>query len=106
MKMDTKTLLFILAAVVVAGAAYWYFFTGTGGNALPLSTTAAGGNQAQIQFDTLVSELNPVSFTPTIFTDPRFNALVDLATPITPESSGRIDPFAPLSAPAPTPKGQ
>ena len=96
MKLDTKTILLILAAVVVAGGAYWYFFTGTGGDALPLTALPTGGNQVQVQFDTLVGELTPISFTSTIFSDPRFASLVDLATPITPEGAGRIDPFAPI----------
>ncbi|MBI3572025.1 hypothetical protein HY091_00605 [Candidatus Kaiserbacteria bacterium] len=98
MKLNTKNLLYILAAVVVAAGLYWYFFTGSGGNAPPLSASAPAQNEAQAQFDTLVGELNPISFNPVIFSDPRFAALVDLATPIAPEATGRIDPFAPLGA--------
>ncbi len=90
----------ILTVLVVAGAAYWYFFTGTG-NDQPLTATAASSNQAQMQFQSLVSILQPITFSTTIFDDSRFAALVDLTTPIEPETSGRLDPFAPVSSAAP-----
>jgi len=96
MKFNSTTLLLALAALVVAGIAYWYFFTGTG-NEPPLVATEASTNQVQRQFETLVGELRPISFNTDIFSDARFNVLVDLTTPITPESAGRLDPLAPLS---------
>lgn len=84
----------ILTAVtlVIAAGAYWYFFTGTE-NQAPLSAISL---ENQTQFQTLVSELQPISFSTTIFSDPRFMALVDLATPIESETAGRVDPFAPV----------
>ena len=96
MKIDSNTTLIIIATLIVAAGAYWYFFTGTG-NQPPLTATTAVENQAQSQFQTLVSELQPISFDTKIFSDPRFMALVDLATPIAPESAGRLDPFASIS---------
>jgi hypothetical protein len=95
MKPNSNTILLIISTLLVAGAAYWYFFTGTG-NQAPL-TTGIAENQAQVQFKMLVSELQPISFDTSIFTDPRFAALVDLATPVLPETSGRLDPFAVIS---------
>jgi len=92
MKLDTNTILIIVATLVVAAGAYWYFFTGTG-NEPPLSV-AAPESATQVRFKLLVSELKPISFITTIFSDARFASLVDLKTPITPESSGRLDPFA------------
>lgn len=92
MKIDSNTTLLIVATLIVAAGAYWYFFTGTG-NEPPLTTTTVE-NQAQTQFQMLVSQLQPVSFDTTIFSDPRFMALTDLATPVLPESAGRLDPFA------------
>lgn len=94
MKLNSNTILLILAALVVAAGAYWYFFTGTG-NELPL-TFGAAENPSQTQFKTLVSELQPISFNTGIFTDPSFTALIDLTTPVSPEASGRPDPFAPI----------
>jgi hypothetical protein len=92
--MKSNTIILIVATLIVAAGAYWYFFTGTG-NEPPLTTTTSG-NDSQAQFQTLVSELQPISFDTSIFSDPRFMALVDLATPVTPESAGRPDPFAPV----------
>ncbi|HVB20046.1 MAG TPA: hypothetical protein VNF51_02045 [Candidatus Paceibacterota bacterium] len=94
--MKPNTLYIILATLVIAAGAYWYFFTGTG-NQPPLSASAAA-SPAQVQFETLVSELQPISFNTDIFSDPRFSALVDISTPISPESSGRLDPLAPFSS--------
>lgn len=93
MKIDTRTSLLIIATFLVAAAAYWFFFTGTG-NEPPVTPVGGSENQAQTQFQTLVSALTPISFDTKIFSDPRFVMLVDLATPILPESAGRVDPFA------------
>mgnify|MGYP001552569373 CR=1 FL=1 len=95
MKLNSSTTLLILAVLIVAGAAYWFFFTGNG-NQPPL-TAGQGQSAAQAQFQTLVGELAPIKFDTTLFSDPRFTSLVNLSTPITPEPTGRTDPFAPLS---------
>ena len=95
MKFNSNTLFIILTACIVAGGAYWYFFIDSG-NQLPL-TSSTSENQAQTQFQTLVSELQPISFDTSIFSDPRFFSLRDLTTPIFPEPAGRADPFAPIS---------
>ncbi len=92
--MKSNTMLLILITLLIAGGAYWYFFTGNGDQP-PLSVSTSV-NRAQTQFQTLVNELKPISFATDLFSDPRFNALVDLATPVTPEPAGRVDPFAPL----------
>jgi hypothetical protein len=91
--MKSNATLIILVALVVGAAAYWYFSTGTG-NQPPL-TASTSENTAQTEFKTLINEL-PVSFNTGIFLDVRFNALVDLTTQISPESLGRLDPFAPI----------
>ena len=94
MKLNT-TLLIIITLIAAAGA-YWYFFTRTG-NQPPLSaSTSASVNQAQLQFETLVGELQSISFNTSIFSDPRFNALVDIAISISSEPAGRPDPLAPI----------
>ena len=93
--MKSNTAILIVVSLLVAAGAYWYFFTGTG-NLPPLTVTSAQVSQAQTQFQMLVSQLQPISFNTDIFSDARFNALVDLTTPVSPETSGRLDPFAPL----------
>ena len=93
MKLNTSITPLIL--LIVAGASiYWYFFTGT--EQPPLSASSSK-NQAQTEFQTLVGKLTPISFYTSIFSDARFNALVDLMTPIAPEPAGRLDPFASIS---------
>lgn len=90
MKSNTTTL--IITTLVVAAGAYWYFFTGD--EEQPPLIPETTQNESQLQFQILVSELQPISFNTGIFSDPRFVALVDLATPIMPETMGRLDPFA------------
>ncbi|MDO8408107.1 MAG: hypothetical protein Q7S95_02630 [bacterium] len=92
---NLNTLFLIIATVVLLGGLYWYFFSG-GGTEPPLSAGIATQNVAQAQFETLIGQLEPITFDLTVLSDPRFDALVDLATPVTPESSGRTDPFAPV----------
>ncbi|MBI4088944.1 hypothetical protein HY415_02505 [Candidatus Kaiserbacteria bacterium] len=92
--MKYNTTLLIVASLLVAGVAYWYFFTDTG-NEPPLSA-GLSINQAQLQFETLIGALQPVSFDTSIFSDARFNTLTDITTPVSPESFGRLDPLAPL----------
>jgi hypothetical protein len=92
--MKSNTIILIIATLIVAAGAYWYFFTGTG-TAPPLTTNTTQ-NVSEAQFQTLVTELSPITFDTSIFSDPRFTSLVDLATPITPEQVGRTDPFAPV----------
>jgi hypothetical protein len=92
---SSNTIFLVIASLVVAGGVYWYFFTGspTSDQSVTAGTTE---NLAQARFDTLTSELGPITFDLTILTDPRFTALVDLATPIEEEPIGRKDPFAPV----------
>jgi len=86
----------ILTLIVLAGG-YWFFTSRSGTQAPLTASNPVEENPAQTQFQALVSQLQPVSFTTDIFSDPRFTALVDLTTPISPESSGRLDPFAPVA---------
>lgn len=91
-KANTSNTLIILGALVAAGAAYWFFFTGTGNQ--PTLTTTATSTAAQAQFQALANELGPISFDTAIFSDPRFKVLNNYTATITPEQTGRTDPFA------------
>lgn len=93
MNIPFKTLASGIAVVIVLGGIYVYFFTGTPD--APITASAPASIDAQ-QFLNLAGELQPVSFDTTLFADPRFASLVDLTVPITPESKGRVDPFAPI----------
>ena len=94
--MKSNVSIVIITAIIALAGSYWYFSSGTG-NQPPLSTSGSPtGNSAQVQFQALVSELQPISFNTTIFSDPKFTALVNLETPVAPEPTGRLDPFAPV----------
>ncbi len=95
MKLSANLVFIILTVVILAGGVYWYVYHGSSTEA-PL-TAEVTQSVAQAQFQTLVTELEPISFDPKIFSDPRFAALVDLTTPIAPEPPGRTDPFAPIA---------
>lgn len=91
---SNSAIFLVITALVLAVGAYWYFSTQTG-NESPL-TAEVKENQTQTQFKVLVSELQSISFDTSIFSEPNFTALTDLATQVTPEESGRPDPFAPI----------
>ncbi|MDO8566856.1 MAG: hypothetical protein Q7R58_01745 [bacterium] len=90
--MKSNTIILVAAALVIAAGVFWYYSTKTG-NEPPL-TSLPTENQAQTRFQMLVSELRPITFNTGIFSESRFMALVDLATPISPEAIGRLDPFS------------
>lgn len=96
MKLNTNTISIVIAIIVLIGGGYWYISSSGTGNEPPL-TSGVETNVAQIKFQTLVQKLQPIKFDTSIFSNPRFNALVDIATPVTPEPYGRLDPFAPVS---------
>lgn len=96
MKFTSNTWIIIASIVVILGGGYWYFFTGSSGNDMPL-TAGDAASPTQVRFQTLVSELAPITFDTAIFSDARFNSLVDLSTPVAPEPSGKLDPFAPIA---------
>ena len=95
--MNSNTITVIIITLVLLGGGYWYFSSQSDTEAPLTGVAPTGQNAVQSEFELLVTQLQPVSFNTDIFSDPRFVALVDLTTPITPETSGRVDPFAPIS---------
>jgi hypothetical protein len=92
--MKTNTILIIVTAIIAVAGAYWYYFARTGNE--PSLTASDTENIAMVRFQTLASELESISFDTRIFSEPNFMALIDLTTPIIPETVGRTDPFAPI----------
>lgn len=95
MKPSANTIFIILTAIIVAAAAYWYLIQGN-----PTDQTLTVDviqSPAEAEFQTLVTELQPVTFTTTIFSDPEFKVLKDLTADVAPETTGRTDPFAPVA---------
>jgi hypothetical protein len=93
--MKSNSIIFIVSIIILAAAGYWYF-TSSSGNDLPLTASAPVGTEGQSQVQAFISQLQSLSFNTAIFSDPKFTALQDLTTPIAPEASGRLDPFAPI----------
>ncbi len=93
--MKPNTLYIILVTLLVGAGAYWYFFVQSSSQP-SLTEVAATDGGAQTKFQTLVSQLRGISFNTAILSDPKFTSLVDITTPVAPEASGRLDPFAPV----------
>lgn len=93
--MKSNAVAVVIVTLIIAGGGYWYF-TSQSGNEAPLTASQPSLSPEQTEFESLVSQLEPITFNTEIFSDPRFTSLVDLTTPIAPESSGRLDPFAPI----------
>ena len=96
MNNKSNIIFIVLAASIVAVGAWWYFFYDSG-NLPPLTVDSPPTNPTQAHFQTLVSQLKPITINTEILTDDRFLSLQDLTTPITEEQKGRSDPFAPIS---------
>lgn len=94
--MKSSTVTIISITLLAAAGAYWYFFM-QAGNQPPLTESSLLQNPAQTRFQMLVNQLQPISFDTEVLSDPKFTSLVSLATPVVPESVGRLDPFAPFS---------
>ncbi|HEY4516780.1 MAG TPA: hypothetical protein VJG64_02440 [Candidatus Paceibacterota bacterium] len=86
----------VVIVILVAGVA-WYMLSGTSSDdsVLTSETETVAPAGAQDLLDSLLA-LRSVSLDGTIFTNPAFQILRDLTTPITPEPVGRPNPFAPL----------
>ncbi len=95
MKLNSNNTMMIGAAILVLAGGYWFFFTGSNTNNVPL-TVGTTQSVVETQFQALAGQLSPITFNTDIFSDPRFKSLVDISTPVQPESIGRADPFAPV----------
>jgi hypothetical protein len=98
--MKSNTIVLIVVTLLIVGGLYWYVSTSSSAQA-PLTATTSN-NVAEAQFQKLVDELQSISFSTAIFSDPRFTSLTNLATPVTPEPPARPDPFAPITGVATT----
>src|SRR4051812_22867094 len=89
-----KGIIIGLGAIVVLAVIYLVFF-----DKAPTAdlSTETSGSPAELYFVNLAGELDTISFNTTVLSDARLNALIDIRTAILPETSGRPDPFAPIS---------
>ncbi len=90
----TTSIVTVVAIIAVLVLGYFYL-TGTSATEQPL-TTSSVLSVSGIRVQSLSSQLTSLTFDTSILSDTRFVALKDIATPITPQSIGRSDPFAPI----------
>ena len=93
MKPSPFTIGIVVAALIVIGGIFWYSSSSEEGP--PISTFSEPGAPGN-QFLELTRKLKSVKFPDTVFRNPRFEALIDITTPIMQEATGRTDPFAPI----------
>jgi len=90
-------LLILLGAGIVAAAVIWYSFMRDKTPAPLLQTQdLTAGNAIESDVVTVLLQLQAVSLSGTIFSDPAFISLQDFGREIVPEPVGRPNPFAPL----------
>lgn len=91
----------LLSAIIVIAicAAAWWTFTQSSGPAPVLATTVVAGatSTQDASIVTTLLQLQAVTLSGTILTDPAFLSLQDYTTQIVTEPIGRPDPFAPVS---------
>ena len=90
----------VLATVVIVLGGAYFLFSGSSETTPALTATpvAGAGSGLEQQFLELFNRLQLVSFDTSVLQDERFRSLSDLATPLTDESAGRVDPFAPFGS--------
>lgn len=93
-----------LVILIVIIAAAWWGFTQTSGSSAVLtsSATSVATDTQDAQIVSTLLQLQAVSLSGTILSDPGFLSLQDFTTQIVSEPIGRPDPFAPVSASAST----
>lgn len=94
----SNIILAVIAGLTLVAAIYYYGFYNKDNG--PAVVETAPASAAELDFVNLVGQIDSISFDTSIFSDPRFMALTDIHTIVVPETSGRRDPFAPLSGTA------
>jgi len=96
MSSTLKNLIVIPGLLLIAGVGFYMYTQNQ--NAVSGRTTV--DNAAEIEtsaFLMKLNELDNIKLEAQIFTDDRFNSLVDLSKPIVPEQVGRDNPFNPVN---------
>jgi hypothetical protein len=89
----------LIALVLVAGLAYYVYTSATGSPPVAdLTSVDVSGGQSGELLSTL-NDLNNITLSTAVFSDPVYISLTDFGVVIPPEPSGRGDPFLPFSAP-------
>ncbi len=86
----------IIGVVLLVGVGY--YLISSGGSAPALTSSADGTSVASQQLLTTLSSLRTIKLNSGIFSDPVFVSLTDFGVVIPKQSTGRRNPFAPLTA--------
>lgn len=90
----------LIALVLVVGLGYYLYTSATGGNAQPQDLTATDNSADESgQLLSTLNDLNNITLSNAVFSDPVYLSLTDFGVVIPEEPSGRGDPFLPFSAP-------
>lgn len=95
MTMTKNTIITIVLGLLLIAAALYLLF-GKGDTRSVITSIGGPTSVAEQTFINLTAQINPIEFDTDLLNDPRFASLQDLKTAIIPETSGRVDPFAPL----------
>ncbi|HTR18699.1 MAG TPA: hypothetical protein VMH91_01815 [Candidatus Paceibacterota bacterium] len=93
---SSHKLMSLVVLALLVGAAWWEF-TASSSSPILSTTGAAGNNQQENQIVSTLLQLQAVTLSGTILTDPGFMSLQDYTTQIISEPLGRPNPFAPVS---------
>ncbi len=99
-KSNTRNLL-VAAAILLAciGAAYFYLTRDTVSDTdLLVGIPITGPESIDGDLLSTLRELKRLSLDEKIFSDPSFKSLIDHSRPLPPQTSGRLNPFAPLES--------
>lgn len=95
MSSRVQNLLMLLGIVLIAGLGY-YLYTQNSATTLQ-NASVASRTQIAVEsnlFLRRLNELKSISLDGAIFSNPRFNALVDFTEPINPQPVGKSNPFS------------
>jgi hypothetical protein len=81
-----------VATLIVVVGGYLFFLK----PATSAVVSVSPSSPEEAAFIDLASQIDPLTFDTSIFSDPRFVALMDIHVAVFPEPAGRRDPFAPL----------
>jgi hypothetical protein len=86
----------IIGIIVVVLFGAWYGFTSSSAPASVLSSTTPDTSTGDEAIVSTLIQLQSITLSGAIFSNPAFASLQDYTTAITQEPAGRPDPFAPL----------
>ncbi|HQU07697.1 MAG: hypothetical protein B7X04_01765 [Parcubacteria group bacterium 21-54-25] len=96
MNKDSSLTPAVIAFIVVVAMVGGYVYMQSAGSTAPPLTASSTASSTAGQFEQTAGQLSSISFSVSLFSDPRFTVLQDITTPITQEPIGRTNPFAPL----------